>query len=195
MIWFTSDLHLFHNNIITKFEFRPFKDIAEMNETIINNYNSVVTDNDDVYLLGDICFGRPKDNIKILKSLKGKKYLIKGNHDKFNAEQKSCFMWIKDYYKLRVDGQKIVLCHYPFYSWDGRDRKRDGIYKGSWHFHGHTHTNSHDDFYHPCKVNIGVDHWNYTPVSLDVLKQKIKNNLKTAVVAQLDKASDYGSED
>ena len=82
MIYFTSDLHLGHNAVINM-QNRPFVDADEMDRVLIANYNSVVHKNDTVYLLGDICFriGVDKAN-ELIASMNGKKYLIKGNHDK-----------------------------------------------------------------------------------------------------------------
>lgn len=82
MIYFTSDLHLGHEAVV-RMQNRPFANADEMNRVLIENYNSVVHKDDTVYLLGDICFriGVEKAN-ELIASLKGKKYLIRGNHDK-----------------------------------------------------------------------------------------------------------------
>ena len=90
--WFTSDYHFFHKNII-KYENRPFKSVEEMNETIIKKHNERVKDGDIVYFLGDYAFyaskakqfrgeGMPIRAENILKKLKGKFQMIRGNHDK-----------------------------------------------------------------------------------------------------------------
>lgn len=79
-IYVTSDLHFGHKNII-KFENRPYKDVEEMTEGLINNWNSVVTANDLVYILGDFSFMGKRKTEEVLKRLRGKKILIKGNHD------------------------------------------------------------------------------------------------------------------
>ena len=75
MDYFISDLHIGDKNII-QYEHRPFTSLDEMSETIINNWNNIVTDNDTVYLLGDI--GKSAD---IINSLKGNIVVVKGNHD------------------------------------------------------------------------------------------------------------------
>lgn len=87
-IWFTADQHFNHKNII-KYSKRPFKSVEEMNEGLIEKYNSVVNAEDDVYFLGDLGFFNNIDTTKydlkpIVSRLKGRKFLILGNHDKYN---------------------------------------------------------------------------------------------------------------
>jgi calcineurin-like phosphoesterase family protein len=82
MVYFTSDLHLGHESVI-RMQNRPFENAEEMNEALIKNYNSVVHKDDTVYILGDIAhrIGVTYAN-ELISRLNGKKYLIKGNHDK-----------------------------------------------------------------------------------------------------------------
>ena len=81
MIYFTSDLHLFHDNIL-KFDNRPFNDVEEMNLEIIKRWNNKITDEDVVYILGDVSYGSAKDTIDIIKQLNYKElHLVVGNHD------------------------------------------------------------------------------------------------------------------
>ena len=80
--WFTSDHHFGHKNILEyEKEARPFKTIEEMNETLIERWNSVVQPHHLVYHLGDFCFG--KKNMDIAARLNGKKKLVMGNHDTY----------------------------------------------------------------------------------------------------------------
>ena len=85
MIWFTSDTHFNHTNIL-KYEpnTRPFATIEEMNETIISNWNKVVGEEDTIYVLGDFFMGLLTDIEPIFKRLNGKVILIRGNHDTNN---------------------------------------------------------------------------------------------------------------
>lgn len=82
MIYFTSDLHLGHENVI-RFADRPFQNVSDMNRSLITNYNALVRDDDTVYILGDLTF---KVNVeeadRLISKLNGRKILIKGNHDK-----------------------------------------------------------------------------------------------------------------
>ncbi|RTK92210.1 MAG: hypothetical protein EKK61_05750 [Rickettsiales bacterium] len=144
MIYFTSDLHFFHKNIL-KFTKRPFENLEEMHESIIENWNSIITNSDTVYHLGDLHFEYSNSTIdeflKIMGRLNGKIFFIKGNHDreitfKLLKETYPKFDYINSpYYELKVKNyckEKIVLCHYPITFWNGGDR-------GSIHLHGHTH--------------------------------------------------------
>ena len=80
MNYYISDLHFGHGNII-KFDQRPFATVEEMTHVLIRNWNSTVTNQDTVYILGDFCWGKETDWIRILDKLNGNKVLIRGNHD------------------------------------------------------------------------------------------------------------------
>ena len=82
MIYFTSDLHFYHENIIKSVN-RPFKNAEQMNDTLIKNWNNKVQPHDEIYILGDFTMKGYTFATTILYQLKGKKHLIKGNHDKF----------------------------------------------------------------------------------------------------------------
>jgi calcineurin-like phosphoesterase family protein len=83
MIFFTADTHFNHSNIIHLCG-RPFSNIEQMNETLIRNWNSCINNNDEIYILGDFLFkGSGIEAENTINRLNGKKYLIKGNHDKF----------------------------------------------------------------------------------------------------------------
>ncbi|CAH8770788.1 metallophosphoesterase family protein [Paenibacillus dendritiformis] len=114
-----------------------------MNEMLIQNWNSYVTDYDDIYILGDFLFGGTgEDANKVLRRLKGKKYLIRGNHDKFLHDPEfdsTAFEWVKDYYVLHYNKLKFILFHYPILEWEG-------YFKDTIHLYGHVHN--------PNKSNI-----------------------------------------
>ena len=82
MIYFTSDLHFYHKNI-NKYAKRPLDSVEEMNEKLIKNWNNRIKSEDEVYILGDFTMKGTEYAADILSKLKGKKYLIKGNHDNF----------------------------------------------------------------------------------------------------------------
>ena len=114
MIYFTADIHFYHENIINHTK-RPFKNADEMNRKIIDNWNNIVKANDEVYILGDVTMKGASNANTVLSQLKGKKYLIKGNHDHFVEEKNFCsyiFEWVKDYYELEYEGNFFVLFHY-----------------------------------------------------------------------------------
>lgn len=138
-IWVTSDLHFFHKKICEYTE-RPWTQ-DKNTEALIERWNSRVGLMDDVYHLGDFAFAWPKQSeavIEIIKSLNGKIHFIKGNHcdDKMwkLIEDRNLphVMWIKDYHRMTVEGQPIVMSHFPMTIWDRS-------HHGSWMLHGHTH--------------------------------------------------------
>lgn len=161
MIYFTSDTHFSHKNII-KYSKRPFNSIDEMDETLIKNWNSKISDNDIVNFLGDFCFGDLKRHNEIFHQLNGKKHLIKGNHDKSDIVEKMPWESIADYKEIKFHRHLIILCHYPMRSWNK-------MHRGSWMLYGHCHANLPELDYMKS-TDVGVDNQNYTPVSFDDLK-------------------------
>src|SRR5689334_18837471 len=132
-VWFTSDTHFGHANVI-KYCDRPFADASEMDEMMIVNWNAVVRPGDHVYHLGDFSFHRDGTSTKIVRRLMGNIHLIRGNHDSdaFIKECGSRFVSIKDLDEVKVDGTRIVMCHFPMLTWNKS-------HHGSWHLHGHCH--------------------------------------------------------
>lgn len=112
-VFFTSDTHFYHGNII-RFCNRPFEDVEMMNETIISNWNNTVGLDDTVFHLGDFCLGGSAEWTKILDRLNGKIYLILGNHDLKNLRQGYVdrFEHVTMQMHIEVDKQKIYLNHY-----------------------------------------------------------------------------------
>ncbi|WP_299896721.1 metallophosphoesterase [uncultured Aquimarina sp.] len=173
-IFFTSDHHFGHSNII-KHSNRPFQDASEMNEVLIQKWNEKVSKNDQVYHLGDVGLTNPKKLQKILDRLNGRIYLIKGNHEKSALACKDRFEWIKDYHELKIQDndfqknkQMIVLFHYALRVWNSS-------HWGSYHLYGHSHGNLKDDS-SSLSIDVGVDCHNFYPVSYDEIKiiMKIK---------------------
>lgn len=165
MIYFISDLHLGHKGIISM-QNRPFENVAEMNRTIINNYNSCVNKDDTVYILGDICHHMTVEAVnEIIASLKGKKYLIKGNHDKKYDER--LFEEMCDFKEIAVNGSNIVLMHYPMMSWPK-------IRKGSIQLHGYIHGDESYNLRNRDKgikrYDVGVDANRFMPISIKQIK-------------------------
>ena len=122
MIYFSSDYHFGHFNILG-YASRPFKTIREMDEKIILNHNEIVSQDDEIYILGDISMNSDY-GAKCLSRMNGKKYLIRGNHDKIKPALSEQLEWVKDYYELTIQKDKmnggrkqlIILCHYKFQS-------------------------------------------------------------------------------
>ena len=171
MKYFIADTHFDHENII-RLSNRPFASIEEMNEALITNWNNTVKVTDEVYILGDFLFRSSGSSATdILKKLNGKKYLIKGNHEKYLEDKsfdKNQFVWVKDYFEFKEDGVNFVLFHYPILEWNG-------FYRKSVHLYGHVHNNNTEYFEKVMDkraLNVGVDIINFTPISIDdVLKR------------------------
>lgn len=150
-MWFTSDTHYFHNNIL-KFTDRPYLTVEEMNEDFIEWNNKNVKDNDDFYHLGDFSFGSFEQTLDVVKRLKGKKHLLLGNHCHVMRDNRSTF---RDYFESIQDlrevslgkKKKIILCHYPMRSWNASNY-------GSFHLHGHTHGSMEP---YGKSVDVGID--------------------------------------
>lgn len=176
-IFFTSDTHFNHKNII-KYCKRPFESVDEMNEAIIANWNSVVKENDIVFHLGDFCFCKTEKFKEIISRLNGRIYLVRGNHDNEILKYKEYFESINYQMKISVNDQIIYLNHFPFLCFDG-SYKCPG---GTWQLFGHVHSGTNDDSgldcrrlinLFPTQYDVGVDNNNYTPVSYEQVKEII----------------------
>jgi calcineurin-like phosphoesterase family protein len=172
MIWFTSDQHFFHQNILKYGRSKYFSSIEEMNDILIKNYNKVIKNNDTVFFLGDLSFGTIAQTEEILSKLKGKKIWILGNHDRKNVynnlQIKKYFEDIKDYYELKYNKQEYILCHYPFETWKG-------AHKGTIHLYGHVHEKNNLLRNEKNRYHVGVDTNNFFPVSIAQVTNIIKN--------------------
>ena len=168
-IWFTSDNHFGHKNMI-KFTNRPFTDVEEMNNAMIERWNARVGSDDIVYHLGDFALSPLTKLREIREKLNGRICLIKGNHDNAAQYSPECFEWIKDYHELIVEdkdahkGQRlIVLFHYAMRVWNAS-------HHGSWHLYGHSHGELPDDI-KSLSFDVGVDSHNFYPLSYEDVKQ------------------------
>lgn len=138
---FTADLHIFHDKVVG-FSNRPWS-AEEQTEKLVEMWNKQVKPKDNVYHLGDFVFMRNKKHIEVLKTLirrlNGKKHFITGNHcdpkiwSMINEERELC-EWVKDYAKVIIDNQKVIMCHYAFRTWDCARY-------GSFNLYGHSHGN------------------------------------------------------
>jgi calcineurin-like phosphoesterase family protein len=167
-VFFTSDTHFGHSNII-KYASRPFENVQEMDEALIERWNSVVGKHDTVYHLGDFCFGSA---VEYLKRLNGMKYLLIGSHD-------SSIEKLDEGPRYKIVGRHVVyetpfpksghrirvtLNHYAMRSWTMS-------HYGHWHLFGHHHGTLES---YGMSFDIGVDCWGYKPVSLDKVYEKMK---------------------
>lgn len=171
-IFFTSDHHFGHKNIL-KFSERPFSDVEEMNEVLIQKWNEKIDAEDEVYHLGDVGLMSSGKLRSILDRLNGKIYLINGNHEKSAQACAKRFEWIKDYYELVVEDdefergqQLIVLFHYALREWNAS-------HWGSYHLYGHAHGTLPDDK-NARSFDIGVDCHDFYPLSYEEVKAIMK---------------------
>lgn len=148
--FFTSDHHFGHARVIG-YTNRPFQDVQEMSERLVENWNAVCKPGDVVYHVGDLAFLKPDEIPALVKRLNGQIHLVRGNHDRFLKDKKRDFgfAWVGDYKELKVGDQKIVLLHYPLLTWNGR-------HHGSWSLHGHSHGSLPMDL-STKRLDVGVD--------------------------------------
>ena len=169
MTYFISDLHFGHNNII-KYCNRPFHDTDEMDKQIVAKWNNKITNEDTVYILGDLALS--KEKVSIVGQLNGKKHLIIGNHDYHNLSQIreiNCFESVSYMKVIKLDDKTITLCHFPTYS-----------FIGDYLIYGHVHNNEKDESWlavriKPNMLNAGIEINDYVPVTFEELK---RNNNK-----------------
>ena len=194
MIWFTSDLHFFHDRIL---EFHPkrkkiFGDTVEKSkEAKIKWWNSRVDKKDTVYILGDLSFGEVEDKRKLFQRLNGNKILILGNHDKVPDHLKCYFNHItqiknikfkKSVYSFLTRDMEVIMCHFPMLTWEHKE-------KGAVMVHGHCHgkVDEINELSKELRVDVGIDSKfaNYDLVSLEKLDKhfnKIINEQSNSTV-------------
>ena len=179
-VFFTSDTHFNHINIL-RFCNRPFKDIQEMNQSLIENWNRVVGKDDLVFHLGDFAFGNAAAWKQILDQLNGKIILIVGNHDMKNMRQAVIerFEDVALEMYIEIEKQPIILNHHPFLCYGGS-------YDNIWQLFGHVHTR--ENYYgkdkerlsmlFPTQYDVGIDNNNYAPISFEQVKQIINEQIR-----------------
>lgn len=188
MIYFTSDLHLGHENAIG-FTNRPFSNVEKMNAGLINNINSMVGKTDELWILGDFAYKVNKEEVRTLinQILCHHVHLVYGNHDK-NYEGDHIFQSVQHYKELKTEYGRFVLFHYPMMEWNA-------AHYGSVHLHGHIHsTGNYNDRNLKSKYrdrfpdghisgtedlnlriyDVGVDANNYRPISLTEIAEKMR---------------------
>lgn len=174
--WFTSDTHFFHKNVI-KYCNRPFLTVEEMNETLIDNWNSCVGVDDTVFHLGDFAFCNYTSMAGIFNRLNGRIYLILGNHDN-STKKKYLEIGFKDVYQS-TDLFEFHLNHYPTVgeSCEIPDRFESKRPKciDKWILCGHIHEKW--KFNGNC-FNVGVDVHGFKPISLEQVRKEIDNEQK-----------------
>lgn len=158
MLFFTADQHFGHKNII-KYCNRPFESVEEMDQVIIDRFNEVVSEGDEVIHVGDLTLARGKQVSRYVDRLNGRNTFLKGSHDYWQA--KASRGLFPDILETKVEGQVIVACHYAMRVWPKS-------HYGAWQVYGHTHGDLPPQ---GKQWDVGVDNNDFYPVSFDQLKE------------------------
>ncbi len=156
-VFFTADTH-FGDHRAINISRRPFANTAEMDEAMVERWNAVVSPDDVIWHLGDVA-RRPTDVAELLARLNGTKHLLRGNNDPDATLAAEGWTSVGDYAEIDLDDRRLVLCHYPFRSWNGQHR-------GTLNLHGHSHGRLK---LMPRQFDVGVDCHDFSPVLLDSL--------------------------
>jgi len=172
--WWTSDTHFSHANII-KYSNRPFKDVDEMNTTMIKNFNEVIKPEDTVFFLGDFCFknspgGKEGEGLNIkadhyIKQLNGNWIFVKGNHDRNNS-LKTC---IEKIY-IKHGGYRICMVHSPQHADPTCELNLCG--------HVHNHWQIKRLSKESLLYNVGVDVHDFKPIDFNTISKNISKWIK-----------------
>lgn len=199
MIFFTSDWHIGHKNILD-YDQRPFRDLDHMHKVLINNYNSCVKENMTCYFLGDmgLCKG---DIIKdVIKQLQGTKVLILGNHDKgSNAMRDYGFDVVLNSAIFYIGSKRVSMSHCPLpnikrecivdmkgategENWHGESRQQRFTSQDStvdFHLHGHIHSpnGGKSETLLGRQYDVGVAANSYRPVSLSFIESLVSKGV------------------
>lgn len=183
-VFFTSDTHFGHAKIISLCN-RPFSNVEEMNDALVENWNKVVSEGDIVFHLGDFAFGGTTLWRDIRSRLNGSIVLIKGNHDDHNLKKSTELLFDQITYQLRLempDSTTVYLNHYPFLCYGGSYRDAQNV----WQLFGHVHSSPNSTGLDssrlvncfPTQYDVGVDNNDYTPVSWNQIKTIISKQIK-----------------
>lgn len=164
--WVTADPHFGHKGVCQFLnddgtKLRPWDNPDEMDEELVRRWNEVVDDKDRVYVLGDVVINRRC--LQTLYRLKGRKVLVKGNHDIFKIEDYlPHFDDIRAYVVQRnALGEYFIMSHIPVHE--------SQLYRFKYNVHGHLHGRKLDD---PRYICVSVEHTNFTPIELRTLFEK-----------------------
>ena len=168
MIYLTSDLHFCHNR---KFLYEPrgFNNVDDMNEKIIENWNNLINDEDDVYVLGDLMLNDDNKGKELFSQLNGKIHVVLGNHDTDNRiefyKTFNNIVEIAQAIRIKLNGYNFFLCHYPTITTNYTDDKK--LKHRLICLYGHTHQKTNFFDGNPYIYHVGLDSHNNTPISID----------------------------
>ena len=165
MIFFTSDTH-FGDSRVLRIDRRPFPDMAGHDAALIANWNRVVSPEDEVWHLGDFAARRAGLAQQLLSQLNGTKHLVIGNNDPPATTEAGGWSSIQHYAELVVDGHLLILCHYPFRTWNQMSKR-------SINLHGHSHGRLKPM---PRQFDVGVDPRDLQPTTLAEILARGRRN-------------------
>lgn len=173
-VWFTSDMHFGHQLLA---DIRGFDSVAQMDETLVEQWNACVGETDHVYHLGDFAFGNADYVRAIARNLRGKMFFVRGNHDHTFPRQTKNYAvdMLADLTFRKINGQKVVLCHYPMLVW--QDSK-----KSAWMLHGHCHGNLKTGE-QVKRLDVGVD---TQPMFRPIAFEEITSRMGSRGISNLD---------
>lgn len=183
-IFVTSDTHFGHSRAFI-YEPRGFHSVEEMDNAIIQRWNEVVSNEDEIYHLGDVMLNDNDHGLKCLQQLNGKIHLVCGNHDSNNrrALYTTCSNVIEvvDALRLNYKGYHFFMTHYPCFT---GNLEKESLKQCTCNLFGHTHqkTNFYQDI--PFMYHVGVDSHNCTPVLLDDIIKEMNDKVQECL-AQL----------
>lgn len=156
---YAADHHFFHRGVLDWCsDTRPFDNLRDMHDAIIEAHNARAERSTDVYFLGD--FAGPCDDKeleKVFNAMKGRKHLVIGNHDNRAVLRLRWSSQVKPWNTVKDGDRRIFLCHYAIHSWPG-------MYNGHYHFYGHTHGKLPS---HGRSIDVGLDSWQLAPRTAD----------------------------
>lgn len=192
-VFITSDCHFSHKNLcrgvtgwrttdgkVPVSSTRDFPTLDLMNDTIVNNINSKVGQDDTLIMLGDIAFGGFENITIFLDRLICKNiHLVLGNHDHHISNNRGgiqdMFLSVQNYLEANINGENFVMTHYPFESWNG-------LNKGVIHLHGHVHLPASRKWGNGKRLDVGVDGNNLFPYSLtEIVHMMDRRSIKSEI--------------
>ena len=185
MEYFIADTHFYHYNIIRYCD-RPFNTVEEMNEKMIESWNSVVTDNDIVYFLGDFGFGDKEKLSNICAQLNGTKILLRGNHDYRRGKQSWREIGFKEIFSKKVDFANLDISTF----FEGKIDHKIGVLSfkniilshepivvpdDTLNIHGHIHNIPLSTELNPKNhFCVSVEMIDYVPITLEQILKKME---------------------
>lgn len=169
-VFFTSDTHFGHGGALGLFR-RPFASVSDMDAAMVARWNEAVGEADEVWHLGDFALVRRAERIhELLSVLNGTKHLIAGNNDGLATLESSHWASVRHYAEIEMGDRFLVLCHYPFRSWNRMAR-------GALNLHGHSHGRL-DPL--PRQLDMGVDVHDFRPVPWEAVEARFRRRRRQA---------------